>query len=318
MPYKMRIPRSLQVRGGASRFRPQAARRSDGESAGVLPHPHSRGRTIVCPVEESTAGSRVAGHAEWFARSLHARLLLLRIGAGPRSGIARFADQVARSALSESADFIVIGSRGRGVVRASLFGSVWLEVLRRTNRPVLVVPPLAVRAGAPDPPRSTIVCGLGESGTANQAARLAAGLAHELGVELVYAHAYAPFSISGSSVPAGVDRFGAANGVEQHTGIPLPQCLVPGPATRVITGHGPAAQIINQVAAEQHAGLIVVGAGRHGRARRVLFGSVPMELAASAARPVLVVPQDVRAAWRGDPDEAFLHARRGSRQQRRT
>jgi nucleotide-binding universal stress UspA family protein len=53
------------------------------------------------------------------------------------------AEELARAAADRKAALLVVGSRGRGSVRAALLGSVSAEVTRRAGCPVVIVPPLA-------------------------------------------------------------------------------------------------------------------------------------------------------------------------------
>ena len=69
-----------------------------------------------------------------------------------KTAVGKPANVLAELAESESADFIVVGTRGPGPVRAAL-GSVTYRLLHRTHRPVLVVPdpiPLDKELGALD------------------------------------------------------------------------------------------------------------------------------------------------------------------------
>jgi len=50
------------------------------------------------------------------------------------------AERLARIAEEEQADFLVVGSRGRGALRSALLGSVSLELCATGGRPVVVVP----------------------------------------------------------------------------------------------------------------------------------------------------------------------------------
>lgn len=52
-------------------------------------------------------------------------------------------DRLADLADDEAADLIVVGSRGRGVLKAALLGSVSTALIGVARRPVLVVPPHA-------------------------------------------------------------------------------------------------------------------------------------------------------------------------------
>lgn len=57
----------------------------------------------------------------------------------PHSAHATVAEQIARIAEDTDADLIVIGTRGRGPVRAAMLGSVAQQLSRLTLRPVTVV-----------------------------------------------------------------------------------------------------------------------------------------------------------------------------------
>jgi nucleotide-binding universal stress UspA family protein len=58
------------------------------------------------------------------------------------------AAEIVRYAEEHSADAIVVGSHGHGVIRRLLLGTVTERVLREASCPVLVVPDRALRGGA--------------------------------------------------------------------------------------------------------------------------------------------------------------------------
>jgi nucleotide-binding universal stress UspA family protein len=62
------------------------------------------------------------------------------------------AERLARIAEEEHADFVVVGSRGRGAIRSALLGSVSVELCTTGGRPVVVVP-AAPQATAETRPR---------------------------------------------------------------------------------------------------------------------------------------------------------------------
>jgi nucleotide-binding universal stress UspA family protein len=66
---------------------------------------------------------------------------------------------------------------------------------------------------------------------------------------------------------------------------------VEGVARRVLLAGSPA-QVLHELAEEEHASLLVVGATHHGAAGRLIPGSVPSKLLHGAPCPVLVVPAD--------------------------
>jgi nucleotide-binding universal stress UspA family protein len=121
---------------------------------------------VVCGVDGSE-GSQAAAHvATRLADELHAALTLVSVhaprGAGDegaaglavttlstptRDHVERLAisgdpaEELTRAAAERKAALLVVGSRGRGSVRAALLGSVSAEVTRRSQCPVLIVPP---------------------------------------------------------------------------------------------------------------------------------------------------------------------------------
>lgn len=118
--------------------------------------------TIVCGVDGSDRSLAAARHAGALAKRLDARLVLatviqtlgdeppdalvedIRAGApGVRiyfqtvSGVP--ADELLKLARRREAQLVVVGSRGRGPVKAAVLGSVSGRVAQETDRPVMVV-----------------------------------------------------------------------------------------------------------------------------------------------------------------------------------
>lgn len=89
------------------------------------------------------------------------RLLEQVVGEAGLAGVERRvvygfpADRLADLADEEGAELVVVGSRGRGALKAAFLGSVSTELIGVARRPVLVVPPgaadaaSAATAGAP-------------------------------------------------------------------------------------------------------------------------------------------------------------------------
>jgi nucleotide-binding universal stress UspA family protein len=68
-------------------------------------------------------------------------IVRLRIESEHGTSARAVADTLAGYARERQAALVVVGSRGRGVVREILLGSVAISTLHRAHRPVLVVPP---------------------------------------------------------------------------------------------------------------------------------------------------------------------------------
>jgi len=121
---------------------------------------------VICGVDGSEGSDAAAHVALWLADELHAALTLVSVraprvtGDGRAGGLAVAtlstptrdhverlaisgdpAKELARAAADRKATLLVVGSRGRGAVRAALLGSVSAEVTRRSHCPVLIVPP---------------------------------------------------------------------------------------------------------------------------------------------------------------------------------
>lgn len=70
----------------------------------------------------------------YLRRNLPGRSVAVRIVEG------EVAEQIAKAAAGERADYLVVGAEGRGPLRQLILGSVSQEVLKRAPCPVLVVP----------------------------------------------------------------------------------------------------------------------------------------------------------------------------------
>ena len=235
------------------------------------------------------AGGRASSRFERVARRLGGVEVGRRVLHGPP------AQALPALAADEDAALLVLGSRGRGALRAALLGSVSSAVVRASDRPVVIVAPEAAHAGDPDGrDRLTVVCGIDDSDQAKVVARVAARLAGVL--ELVLVHAYPP-GPSAAAIPApGVappidqearderQRYGARRLLEEVVRD------LEDPPTRVRVELGSAASALDRCAQEEDAELIVVGAHGRGPLASFLLGSTSARLAASASTPVVIVP----------------------------
>jgi nucleotide-binding universal stress UspA family protein len=225
-------------------------------------------------------------------------------------------DVLAALAAEEDAALLVVGSRGRGAVRGALLGSVSSAVARASDRPVVIVPPgTAPEHNVEARESSVILCGVDRSEEGKNAARTASDLAAALRLDLVLLHAYAS-GPAGAAVPAP----GAAPPISyedvearQHERArelleQVARDVEAGPSVTVRVEIDDPASALNRCAEAENAELIVVGSHGHGPLASVLLGSTSSRLAASASRPVVIVPKGGR--WnhssqshrRGRPD----------------
>ena len=137
----------------------------------------------------------------------------------------------------------------------------------------------------------TLVCGVNDQDDGRRALELAVELSERLGLRLVLAHArdgIQPAAGDGDgaeSVSMRADREGAARVLARLAA----EYGVAESAERR-SGAGDAAALIGQIAAEEAADLIVVGARTRGRFRRGLESPLAEQLASETPVPVLVAP----------------------------
>lgn len=195
-------------------------------------------------------------------------------------------------AADVGADEIVVGSHGRGRVRA-LLGSVSHRLLHESDRPVVVVPERALEApadaAAPSPHTDLGVAVVGYDGSTASRTALAYASAR-LGPRgrIVAVHAYsAPAEWLGHSYhPRALQDHKA------HGRALLRELELERPAGRTFEAEliqGRPSQAIAALAAARGAEEIVVGSRGYGPVRAVL-GSTSHELLHEADRPVTVVP----------------------------
>lgn len=197
---------------------------------------------------------------------------------------------------SESADMVVIGSRGRGGFAGLLLGSVSGQVSAHAECPVAVIRDL------PDATASGVVVGVDGSMAAESALAFAFDEASRRGWSLTAVHAW--------DVPA-YDLLVVPNGP-----VPIPLADVADDEVRltaeILAGfrddypdveveerlvRSPAVQAL--VDASAHAALVVVGTHGHGPAMGALLGAVSNGILHKSRIPVVVVPpapEEVTAA----------------------
>ena len=269
---------------------------------------------IVCGVDGSTNADEAAIVARRLSERLALRLEHVHVGRDEQPGelgsLPRLADAPVRRlegpparclvAAAHGATLLVIGTRGHGVMRPGLAGSVADAVIRAAGAPVLVVPP-----GAGDRPLEgdSLVCAVKDAHDAGCAAT-AAELAAWLDKSLVLAHAIHParppdLALGGIPVaapPPADDR----TRVHATLGAVARAAGVAGPgrsAARIV--EGPPGPKLVELARSERSALLATGAPSHGALMSALLGSPSRHLVRHAPCPVLV--------WRpGAPGAAGL------------
>ena len=219
----------------------------------------------------------------------------------------RPAEAIVEYARDEEADLVVMGTHGRSGWRRGVLGSVAEAVVRHAPCPVLTVRPRSAYASgdAPWPPRRVLLAVDApdlEGAAPSLAARWATRLAHVYRAPLDIVHVMRPPAVSIADPRAAAQgRTRARNAL---LALANTLCAESDAAlsVQVTVRSGDPIDVIQAVARENHAHLLVVGShGRRGP-RRALLGSVAEALLRSAPCPTLVVrrtpPRPVRSLLR--------------------
>jgi nucleotide-binding universal stress UspA family protein len=177
-----------------------------------------------------------------------------------------------QAGYEHDAELLVVGARGHTGLAAALGGSVSQRLAGEAARPVVIVPPGAAELFGGQPESDgTIVCGVDGSEESSRALQVARRLGARLDLEVV------PIFVDPSR--------------SWHDAPPVP----------IAVEMGDPVEELRERASRDHVRLLVVGSRGRGPVRRALLGSVSAELAASAPRPVLVVPPTAVLTSEGDP-----------------
>jgi len=206
-------------------------------------------------------------------------------------------------AQAEVADLVVIGSHGRSGFDRLVLGSVTEKIVRKSSRPIMVVPPHAPDGSALNhgvQPR--ILCAIDFSDASLGALDYAISLAEETQGELTLFHSIEvpPELHEPSPVPTdfNIDQCHAA---AEAVCLQRLRELVP-PSFRhtcqvkTVVAEGLAYRQLLHLSAEQPTDLIVMGVRGCGAIDLLLFGSNTARVIRAATCPVLIVPRP-----RGNP-----------------
>ncbi|WP_312180970.1 universal stress protein [Arthrobacter sp.] len=214
--------------------------------------------------------------------------------------------------LSEDAELMVVGSRGRGGFVGRLLGSVSSALPAHAKCPTVIVPlrtagrlpesGVAAPAGSPvaDDVHQAVVVGVDGSEQGRAASLVAAEHARSMGLPLRIMCALPPFSGSLAWVPAPLDveALHADLMVQLAAGREWLQSHFPDLEMSVELVDGPPAEVMVERTAK--AELVVLGTRGRGGFAGMLLGSTSQSVLHHAKGPVMVVPdhEDPRLADR--------------------
>jgi nucleotide-binding universal stress UspA family protein len=199
------------------------------------------------------------------------------------------AERLVAAADELGAELLVVGAGGRRWARPAPLGSVSSALAARAPCPVVVVPRGALSSLQALPGDQSVVCGVDPGDAPVAVAEVALGLAERLGLRLVLAHVEParpePPRSASFEHPASRDHRQPAHWRLCR----VAEALAPArPEVRLERGEP--AGVLERVAAQESASLLVVGAGGGGGLGLPLLGAVPQRLASRASRPVVLVP----------------------------
>ena len=204
------------------------------------------------------------------------------------------ATAILESASAEGADLIVMGTQGLGGFRKWLLGSTTERLLRRTQVPVLAVPPPSsgsnVASRDPGGEIAHILAATDFSESSITAARAAVELSLRWSAPLTLLHVLAPLKVPSQWQPLVDDaeerRVASARTALEALAGQL--CAARGCEDLVVRGHP--AEMIGSIARDRGTQLIVMGLASERGVFAPRPGSIAYRVLCSSTVPVLVVP----------------------------
>jgi nucleotide-binding universal stress UspA family protein len=220
---------------------------------------------------------------------------VVKIGSSPSA--------LAHTAEKRGVAAIVVGSHGRSKLSRVLLGSVAMSVLHHATVPVLIVrmdlceTNGTISCEAAQKPLSHLLFPTDFSEGSEAAFEWLVAFAAETGARVTLVHAQDTHSI-GHDVD--VESFNDADRklLRQHA-VVLRDAGVGDVETVVETGRP--AEVINRVAAEDNASMIVMSTHGKGALEDLLLGSVALKVARTAPVPVMMVPAGAVKSQHRDP-----------------
>jgi nucleotide-binding universal stress UspA family protein len=190
------------------------------------------------------------------------------------------------------ADLVVIGTHGRTGFHRLVLGSVTEKLLRTAPCPVLCVPPHspdAVRLS--EPGLSRVICPVDFSASSARTLRYAASIAEQARARLTVLHVIELAPDAGDVLVPEADVYRAARLENANAAMRdlIAADIRQASAIDEVIGAGRPYQEIMRMAAEQQAGLIVMGVHGRGAVDRMFFGSTTQHVVRQAPCPVLTL-----------------------------
>jgi nucleotide-binding universal stress UspA family protein len=220
--------------------------------------------------------------------------------------VARVSDTLIE--FSESADLLVVGTRGHGDLAGAVLGSIAFAVSAHARCPVVVV---RGQTALPGPDRPVVV-GVDGSPTSDEALRYGADVAAGLAAPLIVVSAYR--TLTSEAWAEGYVYLEAEGGPTFDTLARQSATEVAAASARIARQAHPDLPITEQVEeglparalakASDQAGLLVVGSRGHGGFVGLMLGSVGHALIHSAPCPVTII-HDTKGTTQ-EPEEAQI------------